>query len=881
MMMNVREKKIGSFAIFQSDLLEVATLLNELQKESKIPLLFASDFENGLAMRIRRGTSFPHLMALGATDDSILAYEYGKIIAEESRAVGVHINFSPVIDLNNNPKNPVISYRSIGENIKLVNKISNALIKGMQDNGIIATAKHFPGHGDTETDSHFDLPVLKFSKSHLDSFELKTFQNAIRIGVKAMMIAHLAIPSIENNTKIPASLSRKIIDSLLLKSFNYKGIVITDGLEMKGVKKNFTDKEIAIMAINSGNDILLGPEDPQLMIDTLVDAVRSGIISEERINRSVLKILRTKEELLLHKNKFIDINEIRNKVNTEEHRNFAKQVARKSITVLQNSSLPFSDLNAKKILCIPIANSDDYRIDVHRSTKRHANERFDEYFNSLLKTRVSDFTSFILDSRSNKKDCDSLLLISKKFDVIICPIFLRPKNNSKYFGIAEKVFKTLEKIAATKKSQVVFVAFGNPYIFSELKTNHNLIITFSDCEASIESAIETIFGEIETKGKLPITISKKFPFKHGLNIKNKKTYGEINKFFEVDSLILRSIKNDAFPSAQISILKDGKTEYIKSYGNLTYETNSQICNLNTLYDIASLTKVIATTTAIMLLYDAKKISLSDKVSKYISEFANNGKENITLENLLLHNSGLERFELFYERTNNSDSILKWIYNSKLVYKTGDSTLYSDLGFIVLGKIVEKISKISLDEFCKKNIFQKLEMKNTMFVPKSYSKKNENIAPTENDKKFRKQIVKGVVHDETSYLLKGVSGHAGVFSNVSDLSNFMKMIMNYGKYNGNIFIKEKTIELFTKRFSHLSSRAFGWDTKTVGGYSASGNLFSKNSFGHTGFTGTSIWCDKDRNLCVIFLTNRTFPSRENRKIVEVRANLHDAVVRSFE
>ncbi|MBS4028946.1 MAG: serine hydrolase [Ignavibacteriales bacterium] len=880
----VRDRKVGCIAIFQSDLLEAATLINDLQKEAKVPLLVASDFENGLSMRIRRGTSFPHLMALGATRDTSLAYEMGKIIAKEGRAIGVQMNFSPVVDVNNNPNNPVISYRSVGENVELVSQISSALIRGMQENGMIACAKHFPGHGDTDVDSHFDLPLLKFSMNRLDSLELRPFKKAIASGVQSIMIAHLAIPSLEPNTKIPASLSYFAVQNLLQSKLQYSGIVISDGLEMQGIRKNFSDGEIAIRALETGSDILLGPFDDDVAIDSVLWAVRTGRISEERINRSVLKLLKEKERLGIHRRRFSDIDSIREKVNTPEHQFVAKTIARKSITVLKNDSLlPLEQFRDKKILNLVVATNDDYRIDVHRPTRRLATERYDVYFAEVLKKRAKNVSTVLFDSRTSKKEVDDVLDNVKKYDVIVCPLFLRP-NNSETFGIPEIIFKALQKISSMEKPMVM-ISFGNPYVFSKLNKAETLIATYSDGEPTIESAIEVLFGESSTSGKLPVTIPKTFAYGEGIQLPHTTLRKdsplaagfEKEKLYEVDSVIVRAIHDSAFPAAQIVVAKNGILVEQKSFGRLTYERNSPATETNTLFDIASLTKVIATTSAIMKLYDDGKISLDDAVTKFIPQFALNGKEKITLRNLLLHNSGLPAFKQFY-KTNpkmKASEVLDSIFASELLFQPGDSTLYSDFNFIVFGKIIETISGKPLDKFCSENFFQPLRMKNTFFKPTRDD--SENCAPTEIDTIWRKQIVQGSVHDETSAMLGGVAGHAGLFSTASDLAIFMQMLLNGGNYGGKQYFKKETIELFTSKQNEKSSRALGWDFKTANGYSTAGNLFSQSSFGHTGFTGTSIWVDKEKNLFVIFLTNRTFPTRANTKIRDVRPKLHDAVI----
>jgi CubicO group peptidase (beta-lactamase class C family) len=465
-------------------------------------------------------------------------------------------------------------------------------------------------------------------------------------------------------------------------------------------------------------------------------------------------------------------------------------------------------------------------------------------------------------------------------------MFLRP-NNSTTFGLSEIVFDALKKISDSEKP-IVMISFGNPYVFSKLNKANALIATYSDVEPTIESTIEVLFGESEVQGKLPVTIPKTFAYGDGLQVPQttiRKDFPlaanfEKEKLYEVDSVVIRAIRDSAFPAAQMCVVKNGIQFYNKSFGKLTYDRNTPETNSSTLFDLASLTKVVATTSAIMKLCDDGKISLDDSVTKFIPQFGVNGKEKILVRSLLLHNSGLPAFKQFYKMNPQmkASEVLDSIYASELLFQPGDSTLYSDFNFIVLGKIVETISRKSLDKYCSENFFQPLRMKNTFFNPTKYD--SENCAPTEIDTSWRKQTVQGSVHDETSAMLRGIAGHAGLFSTASDLAIFMQMLLNGGNYGGKQYLKKETIELFTTRQNEKSLRTLGWDSKTTNGYSTAGNLFSQNSFGHTGFTGTSIWVDKEKNLFVIFLTNRTFPTRANTKIREVRPKLHDAIINAM-
>lgn len=361
-----------------------------------------------------------------------------------------------------------------------------------------------------------------------------------------------------------------------------------------------------------------------------------------------------------------------------------------------------------------------------------------------------------------------------------------------------------------------------------------------------------------------------------LNPRNFAQNAEFN-FGEVESVINKAINEKVFPGAVVLVWKNGRIIYQNSFGRLTYDQNSSEVKLNTIYDLASLTKVVATTTAAMICLDRELLSLEDKVVKYLPEFGSYGKEKITIKNLLLHNSGLPAWKKFYGRDLSYNEVLSEIFNSSLEYKTGEKTIYSDLGIITLGKIIEKVTGKTLDTFCKEEIFKPLGMNLTFFNPPDSLKKL--CAPTEKDKYWRMKTLQGEVHDETSAMLNGVAGHAGLFSTAVDISKLMAMLMSKGLLDNKEYIKKSTIELFTKRYSVESTRALGWDTKSDSGSSA-GNYFSKNSFGHTGFTGTSIWADPEKNLFVIFLTNRVYPTRENSGLTKVRPALHNEIIKSI-
>lgn len=882
----VTRHRVGGFVVYAGDVFESAMIINKLQELADVPLLISADFERGLAMRTRRTTAFPEAMALAATRSPDLAYRMGRIVAAEARALGVHQNFAPVADINVHPENPVINIRSYGEDPNWVAEIAAAYAKGLQDGGVIATAKHFPGHGDVTIDSHIGLPSLSVTPGRLDSMELFPFRKLIADRVKSVMIGHIAVPSIDS-TNLPATLSSKLTTELLQGQIGYDGLVVADALEMFGVLNSFKLDEASIRAVEAGIDVLLAPApgSENTVIDAVKNAVMSGRISQERINVSVRKILAAKKSLGLDEQRFVDLSHISDIVGAPSHWETAKTIARSSVTVLRNDYvLPLQRVGVKtKIALVVVSDNDDYRTEVNRpGAPLITNERVGNYFATQLRRRFAGVETLRLDPRSNAMEFDSILIRLRTADVIIAPVYVKARSGSGRFGLPQQLINWTNALALQGKP-TVFVAMGSPYILDTLKNGSAYVCAYSDGELSTEAVVEALFGEIPVRGKLPVTLPRMFSLGSGLNVPasfliedSPTSVGfDSSKLYLLDSLLLLAVSDSAFPGGQLLVAKDGAIVYNRTFGKLDYTPPGQLVNRQTMYDIASLTKVVVTTTAVVKLYEEGKLKLDDPVVRYIPEFRNRGKEKITVRHLLLHNSGLPAFKTLYQTTSTAKAVLDSVYNSELIYTPGDSTVYSDFGFIVLGKIVEKITGMMLDQYAAQTFFQPLGMTRTMFNPPE-SLWN-NIAPTEIDTVWRRGLVRGVVHDERAALLGGVAGHAGLFSTASDLAIFTQMMLNAGYYGGRNYLRPESYRLVALRHDSNSTRTIGWDTKAPTGYSSAGTLFSSMAFGHTGFTGTSIWVDPQRNLFVIFLTNRVHPTRQNAKILNVRPAIHDAVI----
>jgi beta-glucosidase-like glycosyl hydrolase/CubicO group peptidase (beta-lactamase class C family) len=880
----VKEQKVGGLIFFQGDVYETATLINRFQDMSDLPLLIGSDFEWGSAMRIRRSTRFPEAMAIGATLDTALAFKVGEAIGKESRALGVHQVFAPVVDVNNNPDNPVINTRSFGENQYLVADMASAFAIGLQSGGAISTAKHFPGHGDTQTDSHLDLPIISQTKSRLDSVELYPFRRLIDQHIPSIMVAHLEVPYLETK-KIPATLSPSIITGFLKADLGFKGLVVTDALDMGAIVNGFGPDSAAVKAVDAGVDLLLVLPDEEKAIDAIENAVIKGRISEARINESVAKILKFKWSMGLSANRFVDLKKIPEVVATPEHLAIAKQVARNSITVLKNDSiLPLERFGMKQILEVVVADAENYRTEIHRPSTSSPNEAVGDYFTAQLKRRYTNLQTIKINPSSDSLDFKSVFKKANDADLIVCPVFSKARSGSGAFGFPPGIIGVVDSLTKLGKPMAL-ISLGSPYVIGAFPNAGSVVCTYSDCEVSTEAIVEALFGEIPTGGKLPVTIPGLFSYGCGIDLSQSILRKDIpenagmnrDSLARLDSIMSEAIQDHVFPGGQLLVAKDGAVVYNKSFGSFEYNSKSTKVSASTIYDIASVTKVIATTSAIMRLYDEEKIQLDDSVVKHIPEFGSNGKEKITIRNLLLHNGGLPAFKRLYLTCKSPKEVLDSVYQTETIYPVGDSTVYSDFDFILLGKIVETISGVTLDKYVDSVFFKPLGMTSTIYNPPSSIWRE--ITPTEYDSVYRKRLIQGEVHDENAFALGGISGHAGLFSTASDLSIFLQMIMNGGSYAGKQYLKPETVKLFTTRQSKNSTRALGWDTKTMNGYSSAGSLFGEKSFGHTGFTGTSVWVEPEKNIFVILLTNRVYPTRNNSKIMQIRPKVHDAVMKA--
>jgi beta-glucosidase-like glycosyl hydrolase/CubicO group peptidase (beta-lactamase class C family) len=870
----ITESKVGGLIFFQGGPHRQSNLTNRYQSISKVPLFIGIDAEWGLSMRLDSTYRYPWNMTLGAVRDLSLIKKVGENMADESKRLGIHFNFAPVIDINTNPKNPIIGNRSFGEDKVNVANHAIALMDGVQSKGIFSTGKHFPGHGDTATDSHYALPLVNFDKSRIDKTELYPYKRMFDEGLVSVMVGHLNIPSLEYKENVPTTASYNVVTKLLQDELGFEGLIFTDALNMKAASKFLAPGDLDLETFLAGNDILLFPENVPLAIQKITTAFNENRITPERLERSVKKILKYKYKAGLNNYKQIDTKNLSKDLITTSKDALQYQLYEHAITVIKNNDniLPIKNLN-QKIAYVKLGD------DVNST------------FISTLK-KYTEVTQIQSDN------IDSLNLQLKNFNTIIVGFHKSDKAWKKH-DFTEKELQWLQEIA--KNNTVILDAFTKPYSLSTI-TNFNdieaVVMSYQNADIAQEVSAELIFGAIDSQGKLPVSINQDFPVNHGIEFEKINRLGftapenvgmshEI--LSQIDKIADKAISQKMTPGMQILVARRGKVVYQKSFGHKTYETTEKIDNSN-LYDVASVTKIVATLPIAMQLFDHKKVQLDSKLSDMLPVFSNSNKKEINFKELLSHNAQLQPWIPFYKETLDSlkkpdlkyynttfsdqfskqvapnlylksdyqDTLFKKIIDSKLLEKK--EYKYSDLTFIILKEFIEKTTNKSLNDLSKQNFFSPLGMNNTTFNPLQVFK-NEQIVPTEIDDYFRYSLLQGYVHDMAAAMQGGVAGHAGVFSNSMDLAKMMQMFLQKGNYGGVQYITNATFDTFNTCHFYESGnrRGLGFDKPQIGKEGPTCGCVSKSSFGHTGFTGTMVWADPETEIVYVFLSNRTFPN----------------------
>jgi beta-N-acetylhexosaminidase len=853
-----------------------AALANQLQSKSKLPLLIGADYERGTAMRQDEGTSFPTAMAIAAAGSPKDAYTMGKITALEARAVGVQWIYAPVCDVNNNPGNPIINTRSFGEDPARVAEFVSEFIRGAQENGGLATAKHFPGHGDTATDSHIDLPTIKADRDRLEHLELVPFRAAIAAGVGSIMTGHLNVPAFEPDPNTPATLSSNILTDLLRQQLGFQGLVITDALDMGGITVRYAPGEAAVRAFLAGSDALLMPPVPDAAYQAVLAAAKSGRIPQERLDASIRRILQAKARLGLNKNRLVDIAALNEKFGKTTWQETAQEISDRGVTLLRDRQhlLPLDATKPTRALLVNLYS------DPEPYPGEDLEPQLRARFDSVISLRAD--TKFV--------HADTLKLpLPDSYDMVVLALFVRVSDRKGDIDIPADQVPLVDQIYKSGKP-VITLGFGSPYLIERFPHAETWLSAFGISDVAQISMARALFGEIPVRGHLPVTIPG-VDLKAGfgmelpanpMKLEPMEVRGEA-QLQPAFAVLENAVTEKAFPGATLAVGYKGKVSY-HAFGKLSYEKDSPAVKIDTMYDLASLTKVVVTTTLVEKLVEgdfASPLNLDAPVERYLPEWASGPqpewRHRVTVRNLMTHTSGLPPFKEYWRTSTGKQDTLSRIFVEPLEYEPGTKVVYSDLGIILMAEIIQRLTGKPLDDLANEYIFGPLGMKNSTYNP--MKKLWGEIAPTEVDDRWRHRLVQGEVHDENAFAIGGVSGHAGVFSTAPDLAAFCQMLLNGGVYEHNRVVKRVTLAEFTApQALAKNTRTLGWVAHSENGFS--GHYFSAHSFGHTGFTGTSLWIDPDRDLFVVLLTNRVNPTRENMKIAQVRPAVHDAILKAL-
>ncbi len=903
----IKNQKVGGVIYSNGGPYRQVRLNNELQAASKIPLLVGMDAEWGLSMRLDSTFAFPWNMTLGAVKNKQLIERVGKHIGEHCKRLGVHINFAPVVDINTNPNNPIIGNRSFGENKNNVTEKALAFMQGMQGAGVLACAKHFPGHGDTENDSHKTLPTINFTEERIDSVELYPYKALINNGLESVMVAHLNVPSMELQQHKPSSLSKYIVTDVLKNRLAFKGLIFTDALTMKGVA-NYRDKgvdnnkahaiqtggESDLAAFLAGNDVLLMSEDVKNGIAKIKDAYTKGIVTEARLSHSVKKILAAKYKVGVHQYKPINSQNLYKDLNRRKDSILYEEVMEEAITIVknENNEVPLRNLETKKIAYVKFG--DDSGSDFLETLQKYS--------------EVQEVKA---------KELSYLLEELKTYNTVIIGLHKSNVNPWKAYKFSDKEKIWLQEIA--KANTVVLTVFSKPYALLNLPLSavNSVIVSYQNSTIAQEKSAEIIFGAIAAKGTIPVSINETIAAGKGIYTsaigRLGYTYPErvgvnAKTLHKIDSIVTTDIKNKVTPGAQVLVARKGKVIYAKNFGKHTYSTSAENVKFKDVYDVASLTKILATLPVVMELEEQGILSLDSKLSELLPAYKNSNKASITIKQMLSHYARLKPWIPFYYATLDSlkhpnpkyysknytshfnlkvannlymrndyqDTIQKIIRDSDLLSRL--RYRYSDLPYYILKKYIETHYNTPLNEIVQTHFYQSLGANYTMYNPSNKLSYN-NIVPTEEDDYFRYQKIQGYVHDMGAAMQGGIGGHAGIFSNANDVAKIMQMYIQDGIYGGRQYLSAATIKKFNTCYfcDNYNRRGVGFDKPQLGEKGPTCGCVSMNSFGHSGFTGAYTWADPDEEIVYVYLSNRTYPTSKGKNKL-VRAGTRSKIQR---
>lgn len=907
----VTENKAGGVIFFNGKAGRQAEMINYYRKVSEVPLIYATDGEWGLGMRLAGVEKFPFQLTLGAIRNDSLIYRMGSAVAEQFIKAGININLAPVADVNNNPSNPVISVRSFGEDPVNVRSKTLMYMKSMQDHGIIAVAKHFPGHGDTEVDSHFDLPVIKHSKERLDSVELVPFRALINSGVTGIMPGHLSILSMDSSRNLPSTLSHKILTQFLRNELNFKGLILSDAMNMGAVTKYAARGEAEVKALIAGVDVLEYVTDPALAIKAVMNSLKEGKLTEESLNEKCRKVLAAKYWAGLCKADSTGKIDPETDLSPASTSALIRELYASALTLLEN------DQNL-----IPLRNPEKIRI-ATVAVNSKATTPFQEGLG-----RYTPADTYFINPRDRKASA-SLLKTLEGYDLVIAGIYGLDQRTNSNSPILPEIDRLIGQLTASNKCIITW--FGNPYSVSRVKSLEKadgLILAYQENNYTEDLSSQLIFGAIGARGSLPVTISERWRCGDGIltpgNIRLQyglpESAGMSSEILEtrIDSLVKTGIDSMAFPGCFVMAARKGIVVFSKAYGYQTYEKRTEIRE-DDLFDLASVTKVSATLPGLMVLETLGKFSTVQNLGEYLPFFDRSNKEDLKIADILTHQSGLTAWIPFWKQTVKKngelkrsifascsskryplqvadDLYIKAGYRKKILREIKKSPvspvkkfLYSDLGFIIMPEIIERKTGIKWYSFVTDTIYRRIGAFDTGFNP-LLRYPQSRIIPTEHDSLFRRQLLHGTVHDEGSAMLGGISGHAGLFSTGNDLMKLMELYRRMGSYGGEQIISKEVMEKYTSvQFPENSNRrGLGFDKPLLNNPTLSqkdaypARSASASSFGHSGYTGTFVWVDPEYEISYIFLSNRVYPTRNNNKLssMNIRSDILQAIYDSI-
>ena len=919
----IKQYNIGGVCFFRADAEAQVNQTNAWQAMAKTPLMVSIDAEWGLAMRVKKTLAYPYQMTLGAINDDELIYEMGQQVAEQCQRMGIHVNFAPVADVNSNAANPIIGMRSFGEDPAKVGEKATAYALGMQSKGLITSMKHFPGHGNTATDSHMTLPTVTRTMDEVRDIELAPFRYMIEQGVNGAMVGHLYFPAIEKVKNTSSSLSHGVVTDLLKSQMGFEGLIFTDGLDMKGVSEKVRQDSVPYVAFMAGNDVLILPTNVPFAIKTIKQAAERNPVAAARLEESCKKILRYKYRAGLNHYKPVPTANLMTDLKKKAYTELRQQLYDEAITMLRNDNNVIPLANNKKIAVVTIGN-----------TKNDVNEG--------LVARGFSTTSFVVSKDAIASKSTDWLKRLEGFDIVVVNIEKTTMYANKNYGITEETVKFFNRLVA--QNDVILNLFACPYALDLFRINNSvkgLVVAYQDEVPAVDAVVRLLSGELEAKGTLPVSVGKfkcgdgiaaamperkehilpqkEIPAPAGLPVQNEKVTSlptakmSAKYVAKLDSVALSGIKKKAYPGCQIVAMKDGKMVYDKCFGTFTYGGGHQV-QPDDLYDIASCTKIFASTLAVMKLYDDGLIDLTKTLADFFPYLKGNAHGKLKLIDIMTHQAGLKAWVPFYKVTVDENGPMAEFYSDQIdethgvrvaenLYLINDyedrifdsvsktplgkkKYLYSDMGFYYIPKIVKQITNQNIEDYLRENFYYPMGLNHICYKPLGHFTR-EQIAPTENDTVFRRQLIWGDVHDQAAAMFGGVAGHAGLFSNAHDLAAIMQMILDEGVYDGKRYLKPETVRYFTKApfaASNDNRRGIGFDKLPINkkGTCTASKSGSMEGYGHTGFTGTFVWADPANDMIIIFLSNRVYPDAEPNMLVRtgIRTALHDILYEAY-